>query len=215
MEGFWEDEEYKINSMYECNIPWVATRSMTVALEAMHESRAFYADRHYNRTYDANPYEHNPIGNWMKKIEMMRTAPVWGFCDDDDILYLVEKDIYNAGEDADLLVDASSIYDWDMDVSRCTEFDPSDPANIAAAEEEDDDYWHQQFQAEENDYDRFYVGRRLFDEDEDRANEARILDESFNDSLNDGFNVRRRLFADEGTKMLSFITDFNMPRWIV
>lgn len=206
MEGFWEDEYYNKDKMYEGYIPWVATRSMTFALQEMHEYRVFAAEYH-NQAYDINPDEHFPIGDWMKKIEMLRTAPVWGFCDLDKRIYLVQKDIYSGEEDADLPDPPTNNYKWDIDVEIIADFDPTNPDHIAeteAAAIEDGDYWDDEDEEEENDYDRFYVGRRLFEDEE------RILDESFHDSL----NVQISFSGEQPTRMLSFITDFNVPMWI-
>lgn len=116
--------------MYGSDIPWVATMSMTVSLKAMHACRALYSSIRFQRTYGVNPEEHNPIFDVIKKIEMQRTSPVWGFCHLDEMIYLVEKDIYNAGENADLLEQPTTNRDWDTDIRDFARFDPTDPENI-------------------------------------------------------------------------------------
>lgn len=123
--GFWDDERYDINSMYSYDIPWVATRTMTFALQDMHFQRSLNNDNLHDR-YSIDNDGHFAIYDWMKKVEMQREAPVWGYNFTARMIFLLNRELH--GEFVEF---SHTKRDWDDDAYLIDKNDPYTPEALA------------------------------------------------------------------------------------
>lgn len=171
--SFWTQESYDIYNMYTHDIPWVATRSMTVALHNLLR----YKTTKYGESYDTST-----IYDWMKKIEMQRHAPVWGFTTHMESLFLLNRDIY-----------ATPVEDPDL------------PGSPTEAEINNPDW-----QSFNHVWDReaFIIAQREPDSIYSMNNDG-ILPVTFEEWIDEYDDDEE--YENEATSVISFVTDLNMP----
>lgn len=149
--GFWDDEQYDINSMYSYDIPWVATRSMTFALEDMHFQRSLNNGNMHHR-YSIDCDGHFAIYDWMKKVEMQRSAPVWGYNFTVRMIFLLHRELYGKNACPEFVECSHTKKDWDTEVHFIEQNDPYCPEALAfLMDEEREQYVHEEHEADKTD----------------------------------------------------------------